>query len=275
MRINIYQKFCLGFLAILILYWSVLYDSHSQTGFYNYLYSFLFGLIPLIGGLVALVDSKIWGGMKSAIGKAVLFIGLGLFLWGSGETIWSYYNFFLNQPAPYPSLADLGFAPSIFFYGVGAVFLAKATGAKYGFRSIKAKIFVLLATVLTTIIAYHILVTVARGGVVIPQDETALKAFLDVAYPLGDFVSLMAAVIISGLSFQYFGGRYKVDIISILLGLFVMFVADSIFSYATTVGTFYNGEPGDLVLTFGLFLITFGILGFCEKPKILEGKTTI
>ena len=51
-----------------------------------------------------------------------------------------------------------------------------------------------------------------------------------------------------------------------------MFIADSIFSYATTAGTFYNGEPGDLVLTLGLFFITYGILGFCEKPRLLETK---
>jgi type IV secretory pathway VirB2 component (pilin) len=272
MRINIYQKICVGFLGVLILFWAVLYDSHSTSGFYNYLYSFLFGLIPLIGGLVALIDSRIWGGLKSAIGKAVLFIGLGLFLWGSGETIWSYYNFFLNEAAPYPSIADLGFAPSVFFYGLGAIYLAKATGAKYGLRNGKNKIFVALATIVSLAIAYYVIVVLARGGVVIPQDETPLKAILDVAYPVGDLVSMIVAVIVSGLSFQYFGGRYKADIIYILIGLFVMFIADSIFSYATTAGTFYNGEPGDLVLTFGLFFITFGVLGFCEKPKILDTK---
>lgn len=272
MRINIYQKVCLFFLIGLIFFWAFLYDSGSKIGFYNYLYSFLFGLIPLIGGLIAMVDAKIWGYFKSAIGKAVFFIGLGLFLWGSGETIWSYYNFFLGEPAPYPSLADIGFAPSIFFYGLGAVFLAKATGAKYGFRTIKAKIFVALATVLCLAVSYYVLVDVARGGVLVPPGDESIKAVLDIAYPLGDFLAFLVAVLISGLSFQYFGGRYKGDIISILIGLVVMFVADSVFSYTTTTGTFYNGSPGDLMLTLGLFFLTFGVLGFCEKPKISDAK---
>lgn len=272
MRINIYQRICLIFLIILIFYWAFLFDSGSKTGFYNFFYSFLFGLIPLIGGIIAMRGAGIWGGMKSAIGKAVFYIGLGLTLWGSGETIWSYYNFFLGEPAPYPSLADLGFAPSIFFYGLGAIYLAKATGAKYGFRSIKAKIFVALATIVCLAVSYYILVDVARGGVLVPQGDESIKALLDIAYPLGDFLAFLAAVLVSGLSFQYFGGKYKGDIISILIGLFVMFVADSIFSYTTTAGTFYNGSPGDLMLTLGLFFITFGVLGFCEKPKLADVK---
>lgn len=209
-----------------------------------------------------MINSKLWGGLKSAIGKAVFFIGLGLFCWGFGETIWSYYNFFMNVAAPYPSIADIGFAPSIFFYGLGAVYLSKATGAKYGFRNNLAKVFAFLAPVAILALSYYILVVVARGGVLIPPGETPLKTFLDIVYPLGDFVGLAISAIVSGLSFKYLGGRYFPDIISILAGLGVMYIADSVFSYTTTVGTYFNADFGDLLLAFGMFLLTFGVLGF-------------
>ena len=267
MKINVYQKICLAFLVLLVAFWGWLYFSGFKEGFYNYLYSFLFGLIPLIGGFIAMVNSRIWGGLKSAVGKAVFFIGLGLFCWGVGEAIWSYYNFFLGVAAPYPSLADIGFAPSIFFYGLGAIYLSKATGAKYGLRNKVAKFFVALAPIVVGIISYYVLVVFARGGVLIPPDETLTKTFLDIVYPLGDFIGLTISVIISGLSFKYFGGEFKFDIYSILLGLGVMFVADTIFSYTTTVDTYYNADFGDLLLTFGLFLLTFGVLGFSYKLK--------
>lgn len=259
---NVPQKICLFFLIFLFIFWVILFYSGTTTGFYNYLYSFLFGLIPLFGGAVAMVKAKRWGGFKTAIGKAVFFIGLGLFCWGAGETIWSYYNFFLGEPAPYPSLADVGFAPSIFFYGLGAVYLSKALGAKYGLRNKYAKVFVVIAPIVIFAISYYVLVTVARGGVLVPEGETTLKIILDIAYPLGDFLAFAIAAIVSGLSFKYMGGRYTWDAASILLGLFVMFVADSIFSYTTTTGTFYNGSFGDLMLTLGLFFLTFGVLGF-------------
>lgn len=264
MQLNTPQKICLGFLFFLFVFWIALFSSSSKIGFYNYLYSFLFGLIPLVGGIIAMTRARVWGRFRSAVGKAVFFIGLGIFCWGFGEMIWSYYNFFLNVPAPYPSIADIGFAPSIFFYGLGAVYLSKATGAKFGLRNPYAKVFLVIAPVLILFVSYYVLVIIARGGVLVPPDETPLKTFFDIAYPLGDFVSLTLAVLISGLSFRYLGGKYKFDIFAILSGLGVMFIADSVFSYTTTVGTFYNGNFGDLLLTVGVFLLTFGVLGFYE-----------
>jgi hypothetical protein len=267
MLMNTPQKISLGFFVGLCILWIALFCTHTVEGFYNYLFSFLFGLVPLISGIVAMRGSKMWGGLKTAIGKAVFYIGLGIFLWGCGETIWSYYNFALGIPAPYPSLADLGFAPSIFFYGMGAVYLSKATGAKFGFRNNYAKVFVAVTPVAILALSYYTLVTIARGGVLVPEGETTLKMILDIIYPLGDFLGLTIATIISGLSFKYMGGRHTLDTVSILLGLAVMFAADFIFSYTTTVGTYYNADFGDLILATGVFFLSYGILGFSKLKE--------
>ncbi|MDQ3014608.1 MAG: hypothetical protein M3Q73_01960 [bacterium] len=264
MRPNIYQKVLLSFLLILVIFWAYLFINDSTEGFNNYFYSFLFGLTPFIGGLIAMYKSFMWGGFKSAVGKAVFFVGLGVFSWGCGEMIWSYYNFFMGVPAPYPSLADIGFAPSIFFYGLGAAFLSQATGARFGLRSKVARVFVVIAPIIVFFVSYYFLIIVARGGVLIPENETFLKAVLDIAYPFGDFVALCLAVIISGLSFQYFGGQYKYDVVAILVGLGLMFIGDAMFSYTTTVGTYYNANLGDLFLTLGTSALTYGVLGFCK-----------
>jgi hypothetical protein len=262
MHLNTAQKICLSFFAALVVFWMGLYFTSTTSGTYNYLYSFLFGLIPLFAGIVGLWRFRVWGGFGSAIGKAVFFIALGIFCWGTGETIWSYYNFVLNVAAPYPSLADIFFAPSIFFYGLGAFFLSKATGAKFGLRNKAVKWLVIIAPFLILVFSYYLLVHVARAGVLVPENETALKIFLDIVYPFGDFVGLTISIIISGLSFKYLGGKYSYDIYAILLGLGVMFVGDTIFSYTTTVGTYYNADFGDLILSTGTFLLSFGLLGF-------------
>src|SRR5882724_7744560 len=135
MHLNTAQKISFWFYGGLVAFWVALYFTGLTDSVYNYLYSFLFGLIPLFAGIIGLWRFRVWGGFKSAIGKAVFFIGLGIFCWGTGETIWSYYNFVLNVAAPYPSYADIFFAPSIFFYGLGVFFLSKATGAKFGLRN--------------------------------------------------------------------------------------------------------------------------------------------
>lgn len=267
MDMNGPQKVSVAFMVLLVVFWLILFMTNTTEGFYNYLYSFLFGLTPLVGGVVAIFSSKMWGGFKTAIGRAVFFIGLGIFLWGIGEMIWSYYNFFLSEPAPYPSYADYGFAPSIFFYGLGAIYLSRVTGARFGLRNKSAKFFVLIAPFIILAVSYYILVVIARGGVLIPEGESALKALLDVVYPLGDFLALAIAVIISGLSFRYMGGKHTYDIVAILAGLGVMFIADSVFSYTTTVGTYYNGNWGDLLLTLGTFLLSYGVLGFYKVKE--------
>lgn len=262
MKLNIFQKVFFGFFVLIVALWIVVFLQGTKDGFNNYLYSFLFGLMPLIAGIISMWRSRIWGGFKSAIGKALFFIGLGIFLWGVGETIWSYYNFFLGIPAPYPSLAEIGFAPSIFFYSLGTIFLAKATGAKFGLRSKAAKIFLIVSPLIILIAAYYLLVVVARGGVLVPPGETPLKLILDIVYPLGGFVGITVAVIVSGLSFKYLGGVYGFDIYTLLLGLVGMFISDVVFSYTTTTGTYYNANFGDLLFGISWFLISFGVLGF-------------
>ncbi len=259
---NTFQKIFAASYVVITAYWVVIFFSGATDSFHNYFYSFVFGLIPLFGGPIAMYQSRIWGGFKSAVGKATFFVGLGVFAWGFGELIWSYYNFILNVPAPYPSIADIGFAPSIFFYSLGAFYLAKPSGASFAFRHPMAKVFAAAAAFLVFIFSWYVLVIVARGGVLVPEGETALKTILDISYPLGGFIGLLTAVLVSGLSFRYLGGRYKTDIVAILLGLAFMYIGDTIFSYTTTIGTYFNAQFGDLMLATGTFLLTFGALGF-------------
>ncbi|MDB5171128.1 MAG: hypothetical protein JWO35_822 [Candidatus Saccharibacteria bacterium] len=273
-HINIYQKLVAGYFGVMVVFWLFLFLTHRTAGDLNYLYSFLFGLIPLAGGVVGMAKASIWGGLKSALGKAVFFVSFGLVLWGLGETIWSYYNFVKHVPAPYPSLADIGFAPSIFFWVLGIAFLSIATGALFALKkSHVAKAIVVIAPILLLIPSYYLQIKLARGGTLVPPDEPALKTVLDIVYPFGDFLALTLAAVVFILSYRYFGGFYRRAISFILAGSAVMYIGDSVFSYTTTKGTYYNANWGDLILTVGLFLITFGILAFASKPptKVTTG----
>jgi hypothetical protein len=265
---NSYQKVFAGYFGLLFILWVYIQITGTKTSDVNFAYSFLFGLIPLFGGLIGLFKSNLWGGIKTILGKAIFFFSTGLLLWGLGEMVWSYYNFFMDEPAPYPSLADIGFAPSIFFWILGAYYLAKASGAYLAFRrSNLAKFLTVFILAVITAAAYVMLIQVARKGVLVPEGETALKTVLDIAYPLGDFLALCFALIVFVLGRKYLGGFYKGAIGFILLGLGVMYFADFVFSYTTTAGTFYNANWGDLMLSTGTFLMSFGILGFATTPS--------
>lgn len=273
MRINILQKFLVCYLLLLFVYWNILYFSGLRISFWNYFYSFAFSLIPLIGGFIGLFVSRSWGVLTSAVGKAVFFISAGLFSWGFGSMIWSYYNFFKHIAAPYPSFADIGFVLSIPLWAIGVINLAKATGAKFGLRRTTGKFLLVLIPLLITVISYYLLVVIARGGVVTDSLVFSPKLIFDFIYPLSDVLILTLALIIFGLSFKYFGGQYKLPIFAILSGFAFMYLADFIFSYTTTINTFYNGDYGDLLFTIALSFITFGNLGFFRSGKWKKDKS--
>ncbi len=272
MKTNGFQKFFAVFFVFILTLWAYIQVrgfTGENASTINFWYSFLFGLIPFFGGLIGMLKSNIWGGLKSVLGKAIFFFSLGLFMWGFGENIWSYYNFFVGEPAPYPSIADIGFAPSIFFWIIGTYYLAKASGAMIAFKNHTwAKVLAYVVPIALSIVSYHVLVNIARGGVLVPEGETSLKVILDIAYPLGDFLALTFALVVFALTRKYLGGIYRGAIGCILFGLAMMYFGDFSFSYTTTAGTFYNGNWGDLLLASGNFFMTFGILGFATKPKV-------
>lgn len=275
--INIYQRIELVFFCILVVCWILLYLSGLKISYWNYMYSFLFGLVPLIGGVIGFFIAKSWGFLKSSIGKAILFLSGGLFFWGMGGLIWGYYNFFQNIPVPYPSLADLGFMPSYLLWTIGMVYLPHAIGGKFGFKKWHGKPFIILIPVFVLALSYYLLIFTTKTTLVFAPPPSYTKLFLDILYPVGDVVILTTALIV-GTSFKFFGGKYKLSIYAFLLGFCFQYIGDFLFSYTTTTGTYYTGGIPDLFFTIGLSLLTFGLLGFYFPPnpsKKIKDLTTI
>jgi len=263
-KINKLSSVILIYFILMVAYWIGLQFAgpEDQSSTINLLYSFSLNTLAFVGGIFGVVVSRRWGGAKSALGRGILFMALGLISWGAiGGYIWSFYNFVLHQEMPYPSLADVGFITAIPLWAIGMFNLAKATGVKYGLRNIKGKTFLLVAPVLAFAASYYFLVSVARDGVV-TDGGSALKIFFDFAYPLGDVIIITTALLIYGLTLKLLGGIYKWPVNITLLGFAVMFFADMAFSYSTTVETYYNGNYADLLFATALFLISFGLASF-------------
>jgi hypothetical protein len=272
---NIYQKICFGFFLFLLAFWATLYFTGTQEGNYNILFVFLYGLIPFFGGIAAIVGYQKWGGLSTTLGRAILLLGLGLFFWGVGESVWSYYVFFLDVDVPYPSLADAFFAPSVFLYTTGTIYLSRVTGTRYSLKSISSKIYLTLVPIAALIITYYVIVIMGQQGELISDKQSLLKSVLDIAYPLGDAMSLAVAMVVAGFSLRYSGGVYKYDVIAILGGLALMFAADSYLSFTSTIGTAYSGDLGDLLFTLAVFGLTFGLLGFNKLRHVTPPPTYV
>jgi len=246
--------------------WFFLLDKNGdEVALSNYLYTLLQGIIPIWGGLYGFVLAKKWGGFSSVVGKFQIFCSAGLVSWGIGSLIFvGYYNLIMHIEVPYPSLADLAYILSWPLWGVGMVYLSRATGVKTALHNLYNKFFVLIIPVVVIIASYYLLVEVARDGV-ISSSEDFVKIFFDLAYPAGDVVILTLATVIYGLSFKYFGGTYRFAIYVLLFGFFINYCADFSFSYLTTLGTFVPGGISDFLFTTAMFAISYGVNAFDSK----------
>lgn len=258
--INVFQKILMGYCCFTVACWILLNFAGLKISFWNYLWNFSVSFFLLPGGIAGFFIAKSWGLFNSSIGKAVFFLSAGLLSWGIGNVTWSYYNFFKGVALPYPSLSDIGFILSYPLWTIGMIYLPHAIGGKFSFRK-KYRIILFLIPLFVLTLSYFLMVFVTKSFVIFAPFTSSLKIFFDIAYPAGD-VAILTVALILGISFKFFGGKYKLSMYAILIGFLCLYIADFLFSYTTTANSYYNGGIADLFFTIGLSLLTFGILGF-------------
>ncbi len=266
-RVKLLALYFVGVVA----YWIVneVFNYKNPNGL-TYWYQFVFGLIPLIGGVAGLTTvARSWGGFKSYLGRALSFLSLGLITWGIGQMFWSYFTISQISEVPYPSLADVGYVVSWPLWAIGMINLSKSTGVKFGLRQIRGKIALFIIPIIALASSYWLLFRVARDGMIDTGGGT-WKLFFDLAYPMGDVVILTLALLVFGLSFNYLGGKFKWSIRFIIAGFILNYFTDFTFSYTTTKGTYYNGHWVDLMFPTVMFLLALGILSF--DPRRIRGQ---
>lgn len=261
MIVNRKQEIFLGLAIFVIFYWIVLFANNHTSGLYNNLFEVFFSAVPLSAGIVALANLFRWK-KGETVRQGIFFGGLGLLCWGIAGVFWSYYNFHDAIAAPYPSLADLFYLPSMILFSIAAVYFSQASGSDLKFKNTRSKFFI---TIFISVISYYLLLTIVRDGKLFDSGDSFVKNFLDIAYPCIDFVGLILVIFISGLSFKYIVHKYKIALISIIFGLVLMFISDSLFSYLMVKGTYYSADICDLSFLLATTAFTFGLLGFCAE----------
>lgn len=244
---------------------------HSAHPFGLYFQIILF-VIPFVGALVGFRNSRLWGGFKSALGKAVLFLSLGTFTWSIGMLAWNYYIFIAQVEVPYPSLADIAFILSWPLWALGVIYLSKATGVKFALRQAKGKALLVAVPLLAIAASYYLLVIVARGGVIELDGLNGWKLFFDLFYPIGTSVILAMALTFFSLSMDFLGGRYKNPIAILILAFLVNYLSDFTFSLTTTNETYFNGHFVDFLFFTAMYLFSLSLSMF--KPPSVNKATS-
>jgi hypothetical protein len=232
------------------------------------IYTYVYFLLPLYGGYVGLQTAKLWGGSKSAVGKAILGFASGLLLQVFGQLSYAYYLLFMGQDVPYPSIGDVGFFGSIFCYIYAVYQLAQASGSRFSLKSISYKLISLFLPFVLLAISYVVFI---NGQVL--DTTNLLKLILDLGYPLGQSIYISLALLALILSGKYLGGMLKTAVLIILFGLITQYIADFMFLYEASRGIWEAGQINDLVFLTAYFLTSLGITRFYIAFNEIENNS--
>lgn len=255
-RLTIALFVALGLYALLLLAWGFLQLSNPETDGPYLLFGATYGLMALFGGVYGLLFARKWGGMKSALGRVVIFLSLGLVFAEFGQLVFSYYNIIKEVEVPYPSLADVGFFGNIPLYVLAALSLTKVVGARIKSNKtlLKRLVFALIPVILLGASYAYFLKDYEF------TDTPKLNVFLDFGYPLGQALYVALAVVVFVTSSNVLGGVMKSRIL-LLLGAFVaQYAADFNFLFQVSRGTWQNGGYGDLLYLTAYFLMTLSLV---------------
>lgn len=244
------------FIALLFWWIYLLLLGHNEDNQHkNLIWAASYQLIAFLGGIWGLVISRGWGGKKSVMGRAIIAFAVGLLLQTFGQTIFSFYNLFLEIEIPYPSIADIGFFGSIPLYIYGILLLAKASGVTISLQSYGKKIQAIIIPLIMLALSYYFFLQGYEY-----DGNGPLKAFLDFGYPLGQAIYVAIAILTYILSKKVLGGIMRGRVLFVLLALVAQYVADSNFLYQAINLAWYNGGYGDLLYMFAYVIMALGLL---------------
>lgn len=219
------------------------------------------------GGLWGLHISQKWGGFKSVIGKAAGFFSAGLLLQAFGQLVYTYMADVMQIEIPYPSIGDLGFFGSIFFYIAGISYLAKATGIRFRLKQLQNQIQAVLIPLLILGYSYFLFLRNYQFDWSAP-----LTIFLDFGYPLGQAIYISLALLTFLLSSQTLGGIMKTNIMLFLFALLIQYLADFNFLFQTYNETWVYAGYGDYLYFLAYFFMTMGLVSLQDAFNQIKQK---
>jgi diguanylate cyclase (GGDEF)-like protein/PAS domain S-box-containing protein len=191
-----------------------------------------------------------------------LLIGGATTSWATGQLIWTWYESVLSREVPFPSPSDIGYLGLPPFAAAAMLALPLAAQSTAGkVRTVFDGLMVAASLLLCSWVL--VLQHVFEAGV-----DNLVNTSISLAYPVGDVV-LITMVATTWLRARRSTRRLPVSLPFIASGLLAFAVADSGFTYETTLGTYSSGSIIDLGWFAGFSLILISALR--EEPAERPG----
>jgi diguanylate cyclase (GGDEF)-like protein len=193
-------------------------------------------ILPVVINLLASI-ALFWAAYESKrisrrLGFAWLLMAIGQLIYTLGDLSWLLLEVILEEP-PYPSFADLFFVAYYPIFFIGTVLLSLENHV----ITQKFKNTLDMAIIISGAFLFYwfiLLQPLAAANLNEPWFTRALAA----AYPVGNILLLAAILWLLNSN----PNRYaKTQVITLLLGILVMIITDTIFSYQSLRGTYESG----------------------------------
>jgi hypothetical protein len=224
-----------------------------------------YGVIAGLGGIVGLIIARKWDGMKSLVGKSLVFFSVGLLFQFLGQLSYSIEFYIYHIENSYPSFGEIFFVLSIPAYILGVYYIAKASGSAVSLRSFKNRIGSIILPLLMMAVSYFMFI---RGN--LGEEMPALETFLLFFYPLGQAVFVSFAALSYYLTGNVLGGVMRKRVFFILFALIFQYAADSIFLYKSSLGTWYPGDISEFSFVLSYFLMTMAFIQYLSVYEALK-----
>lgn len=177
-------------------------------------------------------------------------IGVGVSFWGIGEAIWSLYTVVLEQEVPYPGWADVFYVAGYPTILIGIFLLPHLKAGR--FERLRISLDAVAGAIAVSAISW---ITFLRDNIWFDPELSFLEQWINILYPVGDVVILIAVIILAVRRSEYrFDGRLLV----LGIALIVTAVADVI--YLFQYETYVDGAWLDGIYMFGY--AAFAAIGY-------------
>jgi hypothetical protein len=185
-----------------------------------------------------------------------VLIGLGIIMWGMGETFWRYYMS-IGQ-APFPSVADIGYStlPVLLFVGLLLQPSSESGGNRF---LLLMDSLICMGSILA--IAWYLLL----GSLAQMPGEANLGKFLGLYYPIADtaLLSCVVFILLRNHGSKYQATARRTSLLVVGLGLCFFVTSDFIFNIQQNAGTYVEATWIDLGWPLGL--MTIGVAAYLRR----------
>lgn len=245
-----------GLAVIALFLWLQFNNIHDS--YINSYSSVISGFVFLISTIISIkYYNKI--GERGAVSKAILWTGLANLLFFIGSVTWSFYNLFLDIELPYPSFADIFYVlmPACYAIAVGNLMQIYKSSTKASMWIVAVLVFSALVYVMFNFV----------GQPEISRELDFWTNFFNFAYALSDSIYVGAGVALLIVA----GGKIFKGILLWVLGMFIITIADLVFTYREAIEVLWNGDIADQLYTLSAIIFTYAVISLAkisEQNKI-------